>query len=87
MEDLKMADCQMSSMYIITHEFAKFEVLTGVWLRIQVFWDVLYCFWVSGSHCSRIHPIYPHSYSSWSTRPYRHYSPLEHCEIQGLSRK
>lgn len=26
----------------------RFEVLAAVWLRMQVFWDVTTCLWISG---------------------------------------
>jgi len=38
----------------------RFEVLTAVMLKIQVFWDVTLCHWVSGCQCSEepycLHP-------------------------------
>jgi len=34
--------------YVVT-KFMRFQVLTVVLLRIQVFWDVALCCWVSGS--------------------------------------
>jgi hypothetical protein len=32
---------------IVNH--VRFEALTAVFLRIQVFWCVMLCYWVSGS--------------------------------------
>ena len=35
---------------------SRFEVLTAVWLRIQVFWDVTLFHRVSGSWCLKVTP-------------------------------
>jgi hypothetical protein len=29
----------------------RLEILTAVLLRIRIFWDVMLCWWASGSHC------------------------------------
>jgi hypothetical protein len=43
--------------YRIKYFIARFEVVTAALLKIQVFWDVTLCCWVSGSRCVKDHSV------------------------------